>query len=85
MQKGRMARRSEAHPFSRAVTNERRRQTPILDRARRVVSLLVLAGVARLTEITVDIGAALAPWPAPKSTATRLIPVSQQSPKQETE
>ena len=32
------------------------------------VLALVLACVARLTEITVDIGAALAPWPAPKST-----------------
>jgi hypothetical protein len=27
---------------------------------------LALAGVARLAEIAADIGAALAPWPAPK-------------------
>ncbi len=47
----------------------------------RVASLLPLAGVARLAEIAADIGAALAPWPAPKSTATRLTPVLQQPPR----
>jgi hypothetical protein len=40
---------------------------------------LALAGVARLAEIAADIGTALAPWPAPKSTATRPTPVFQQS------
>jgi hypothetical protein len=50
-----------------------------LPRARRVAPILALAGVARWAEIAADIGAALAPWPAPKSTATRSIPVFQQS------
>ncbi|HWH90459.1 MAG TPA: hypothetical protein VNV64_01560, partial [Candidatus Binatia bacterium] len=49
-----------------AATNERRDQTPLLARARRVASLLALASVARLAEIAADIGAALAPWPVPK-------------------
>jgi hypothetical protein len=50
-----------------------------MPRALWVASLLVLAGVARLAEIAADIGAALAPWPAPKAVATRPIPVLQQS------
>ncbi len=44
-------------------------------------TLLALAGVARLAEIAADTGAVLAPWPAPKSTATRTTPVFQQSPR----
>lgn len=39
----------------------------------RVASILALAGVARWAEITADIGAAHAPWPAPISIATRLL------------
>ncbi len=53
-------------PLQRAATNERRGQTPLLLRVRRVASLLALAGVTRLAEIAADIGAALAPWPVPK-------------------
>jgi hypothetical protein len=39
-------------------------------------------GVARLAEIAADIGTAFASWPARKLTATRRIPVFQQSPKE---
>src|SRR6476660_4296314 len=41
---------------------------PSATSARRVASLLAMAGVARLAEIAADIGAALAPCPTPKST-----------------
>ena len=47
-----------------AVGRTRRATTPnyaCLPRARRVASLLALAGVARWAEIAADIGAALAP------------------------
>jgi hypothetical protein len=54
--------------------------TARLARAHGVASILALAFVARLAEIAADIGAALAPWPMPKSTATRPTPVFQQSP-----
>jgi len=64
-----------------AVTTERRRQLPFCLAPVPVALILALAGVARLAEIAADIGAALAPWPTPKSTATRPTPVFQQSPK----
>ena len=62
-----------------AATKERHCQLPLLPRARRVASIFALAGVARLAEIAADIGAAFAPWPAQNSTATRAMPVFQQS------
>jgi hypothetical protein len=67
------------HPLQRAVTNERRGKPPLPPHARRVASILALAGVARLAEIAADIGTALAPCPAPILTATRPTPVFQQS------
>lgn len=55
------------------------RRTAIPARAWKVAPLSAPAGVALLAEIAADIAAALAPWPAPKSSATRLLPVFHQS------
>ena len=73
--------RSEGGASPSAGCNDRATQpAALLPRARRVALILALACVARLAEIAADIGAALAPWPTPKSTATRPTPVFQQSP-----
>jgi hypothetical protein len=77
-----MARSDGGASPQRAATKERRRQPPLLPRARRVASIFALAGVARLAEIAADIGTAFAPWPARKLTATRPTAVFQQSPKE---
>ena len=74
-----MARSEGGASPQRAVTTERRRQLPFCLAPRRVALILALACVARLAEIAADIGTALAPWPTPKSTATRPTPVFQQS------
>src|SRR5205809_7218028 len=79
---GRMARRERGAGPLRPVTSEQRRQVAQSSLALRVDSLLALAGVARWAEIATDIGAALAPWPGPKSNSTRGAWVFQQSPRQ---
>ena len=71
--------RGASPPRRSGTTSERRRQPPFCLAPGEVASILALAGVARLAEIVADIGTALAPWPAPKSTETRPTPVSQQS------
>jgi hypothetical protein len=65
----------------RAVTTERRRQLPSCLAPVPVALILVLAGVARWAEIATISALRFAPWPTPKSTATRATPVFQQSPK----
>jgi hypothetical protein len=46
-----MARSERGASLQGAVTSERRRQTPLLPRARRVALFLALAGVARSVEM----------------------------------
>src|SRR5881275_1693847 len=53
---------ARAHPPSGAVTEPQRRRQPIFNATLRAGALLRFSGVARLTEIAADIGAALAPW-----------------------
>src|SRR5712691_5454030 len=76
-----MARRERGAGPLGPVTSEQRRQVAQSSLALRVDSLLALAGVARWAEIAPDLGAALAPWPGPKSNSTRGAWVFQQSPK----
>src|SRR6266481_7648081 len=78
---GRMARSEGGASPGWAVTTERRGQLPFCLAPSTVALILALAGVARWAEIAADIGTALAPWPTPKSAATRPIPVFQQSPR----
>ena len=54
-----MARSEEGESPPWAVTTERRRQLPFCLAPSTVALILALAGVARLVEITADIGAAL--------------------------
>src|SRR5437870_2801246 len=84
---GRMARSEGGASPERAVTTERRCQLPFCLAPSTVALIFALAGGARWAEVragramAADIDAALAPWPTPKSTATRPTPVFQQSPR----
>ena len=78
---GRMARSEGGASPKRAATTERRGQLPFCLAPATVALILALASVAPGPRSLRISALRFAPWPTPKSTATRPIPVFQQSPK----
>jgi hypothetical protein len=57
----------------RIATEEQRRRRAVFSATRRAAVFWVPAGVARSTGIRTETGASLAPWPAPKPQAARIM------------
>ena len=57
----------------RIATEEQRRRRAVFSATLRAAVFWVPAGVARSTSIRTDTGASLAPWPAPKPQAARIM------------
>jgi hypothetical protein len=57
----------------RIATEEQRRRRALFSATLRAAVFWVPAGVARSTSIRTDTGASLAPWPAPKPQAARIM------------
>jgi hypothetical protein len=55
------------------ATEEQRRRRAVFSATLRAAVFWVSAGVARSTSIPTDTGASLAPWPAPKPQAARIM------------